>query len=126
MSDAMTELYGKSKYMTHNEYEKERKSLNKAKELGFPTYEIHLNSFLRLSELGYEGDFDVMVTIPNCKGLDEAVCLINKQAKVALERQNKLILETKLLEAKSRLDKASGTEVRDILNDLVEYGKSLK
>ena len=50
------------------------------KNIGKSTYVIHLDSFLRLSELvgEYSHKDNVTIELPDVEGLNEAVCLINK------------------------------------------------
>lgn len=99
----------------------------KLKHLG-NIYEIHIDSFLRLSELEEYG-VDNIIELPNVEGLDEAVCLINYLCGIELRKRQKVDRDHYLLEKGSEILKEVKNDVnmcaiKDILEAVYQKGKN--
>lgn len=94
-------------------------------------YRIHLDSMLRVRELGYNmGDEDLWIDLPNIEGLDEAVILVNKAASMELEAREESFLDNfcasqynKLLQAMNSTNKSA---VRKVMKETAEFYKNRK
>ena len=82
---------------------------------GMQRYEIHVDSFLRMTELGVGiGD---RISVPNIEGLDEAVCLVNKACSMELWKRQESELDDFLVKQWNKIKETGLYE-----GDLTGYG----
>ena len=89
-------------------------------------YRIHVDSMLRIRELGYDmGDNDLWIELPNIEGLDEAVILINKAASIELHKKEEDCLEQFIVEqfrkVKNAMDIKDVDSIREIMKETATY-----
>lgn len=88
-------------------------------------YDLHIDSFLRLSELS-EYCVEDIITLPNVEGLDEAVCLINHVCSLELKRRKNYARDQFLLEKGKKLIELSTSfkveEMKKLLEEVYNRG----
>jgi hypothetical protein len=92
------------------------------------TYRIHVNSFLHLDWFAPDVKEDIFIELPDCFGLDEKVCYINKLCSEVKQKQQNYCLENFLMEKYLEIKKAETEgnkgKIPELLKQINSYNSS--
>jgi len=91
----------------------------------FDRFTIHVDSLLRLNELGIDFNENTTLEVPNIEGLEEAINLVNKACSIELKSRNERKLEEFCAKQFRKLRDAedSAERTKEIMRETAEFYK---